>query len=146
MAMNEAIAAASRIYVDANCIIYFVERKDGLQTKIATLFSHAAETGKSLACSEIGIAECLHGAFKLRSGDLEAVYREIFHDIALFELCPLDGQRAMAAAKLGAEKSFRLVDALHFLAAIELGCEVLVTNDARIHSSHGLNVVHLRDL
>jgi predicted nucleic acid-binding protein len=144
--MNKAIEEASKIYLDANCIIYFVERADALQAKVAELIRYATDHGQGLACSEIGIAECLFGAFKMASDALEATYNEIFYDIALFDLCPLDGERAKQAAKLGAEKSLKLVDAMHFLAAIETQCDVLVTNDSRIRSSHGVRVVQLGDL
>lgn len=144
--MNSALATASRIYLDANCLIYFVERADGLQEKISTFIRNAVEGGRGLVCSEVGLAECLYGAFKAKSAELEAAYREIFFDIALFEICPLDGERAISAAKLGAEKSLKLVDAIHFLAALECGCEVFLTNDERIRSSHGVSVVRLKDL
>ena len=146
VAMNKAIEAASKIYLDANCIIYFVERTDELQARIAQLISYAGEHEQGLACSEIGVAECFYGAFKIGNQALEATYNDIFYNIALFELCPLDGDRAKEAARLGADKSLKLVDATHFLAAIELQCDVFVTNDARIRSSHGVHVVQLKDL
>lgn len=144
--MNEGIEKASKIYLDANCIIYFVERSDALQTKIVDLIRYSADKQQGLACSEVGVAECFYGAFKLGSSSLEATYNEIFYDIALFELCPLDGRRATDAARLGAEKSLKLVDALHFLAAVEMQCDVFVTNDDRIRSSHGVRVVQMKDL
>lgn len=144
--MNKAIEAASKIYLDANCIIYFVERADVLKERIAEVIDYAADHGKSLVCSEIGVAECLYGAFKLENAELQGAYNEIFYDIALFELCPVDGQRTKDAAKLGAEMSLKLIDAVHFLAAIELGCDVFVTNDERIRSSYGVQVVQLKDL
>lgn len=144
--MNKAIETASKIYLDANCIIYFVERTDELQARIAQLISYAGEHELGLACSEIGVAECLYGAFKMANQALEATYNDIFYNIALFELCPLDGDRAKEAARLGADKSLKLVDATHFLAAIELKCDVFVTNDARIRSSHGVQVVQLKEL
>ena len=144
--MNRAIAAASKIYLDANCIISFIERSDAFQQKIAELIRFATDQELGLACSEIGIAECLFGAFKFKSDDLAGVYHELFYDIALFELGPIDGERAIVAAQLGAEKSLKLIDALHFLCAIDMQCDVFVTNDERVHSSHGIKVVYLKDL
>lgn len=144
--MIEALAAAARIYLDANCIIYFVERSDERQAAITELIRSATQNGQTLACSEIGVAECLYGAFKLQDAALEATYHEIFYDIALLELCPVDGERSKAAARLGAEKALKLVDALHFAAAIEMQCDVFVTNDARFRSSYGIQVMQLDDL
>ena len=144
--MNEAIATASKIYLDANCIIYFIERTDETQSKISDLIRFATDKGLGLACSEIGIAECLYGAFKLKSEALASLYHEIFYQVGLLEIGPVDGERAIAAAQLGAEKSLKLVDALHFLSALEMRCDLFVTNDERIKSSHGMTVLRLQDL
>lgn len=144
--MNERLIGASRIYLDANCIIYFIERTDELQGKVAKVIQFAGENDRHLVCSEVGVAECLYGAFKAKSRELEAAYKEIFYDLGLFELCAVDGDRVKAAAKIGAEKGLKLVDALHFVAAMEMECEIFVTNDERFRSSHGVEVVQLKDL
>ena len=144
--MIEAIRAAKRLYLDANCLIYFIEREDAFQKKIADLIAYADQNGIELVCSEIGVAECFYGAFKLNSLSLEALYNELFYDIALFKLCPVDGERLTLAAKIGAEKGLKLVDAVHFLDAIEKECDVFVTNDNHFRSSHSVTVVPLADL
>jgi predicted nucleic acid-binding protein len=54
--------------------------------------------------------------------------------------------RARLAARIGARKGLKLVDAIHFSAALEPGCDVFVTNDSRIRSSDGLEVVLLENL
>jgi predicted nucleic acid-binding protein len=89
----------------------------------------------------LGIAECLYGAYKLNSDELEARYNEIFYDIALFEIAPVNGEQWKAAARVGARDGLKLVDALHFVAAVECQCAVFVTNDARFRSSDGVKVV-----
>jgi predicted nucleic acid-binding protein len=144
--MNEAIRAAQRLYLDSNCLIYFIERDDDLKEKIADLITYADQNKIELICSEIGVAECLYGAFKRNSEALEALYTEMFYDIALFKLCPVDGERLMLAAKLGAEIGLKLVDAVHFLAAIEKECDVFITHDDHFRSSHGVTVVPLATL
>ncbi len=141
--MNETIAAATRIYLDSNALIYFVERFEDLQRKVAGLIEHSVRSNKTLVMSEIGICECLCGARKMGSVALEERYREIFEDIALFEIVPLDGQRARAAALIGAEKGLKLVDAIHFVAAMERNCTVYATNDGRIRSSHGIEAIRI---
>ena len=144
--MTSDFEAASKIYLDANCIIYFIERADKYQEKMKDLIGFATDKGIGLACSEIGIAECLYGAFKLGSEALAGVYHEVFYEIGLFELSPVNGERAIAAAQLGAEKSLKLIDALHFHAALEMHCDIFLTNDERIQSSHGMTVVQLKNL
>jgi predicted nucleic acid-binding protein len=144
--MSDAYQRASRLYVDSNVLIYFVERADTRQAKIADAIAWAVQAGVAIVVSEIGVAECLYGAYKLQSAALEARYLEIFDEIALFEIAPVDGERLKAAAKLGAQKGLKLVDALHFLAAVENQCNVFVTNDLRFRSSHGVEVVQVATL
>jgi len=40
----------------------------------------------------------------------------------------------------------KLVDAAHFLAAVENQCDVFITNDARLRSSHGVEVIQVATL
>ena len=143
--MSEA-GRPRRCYLDSNALITFVERADEAQARIADFIARAIEDGGSIVISEVGVAECLYGAFALESEALEARYREIFYDIALFEIAPVDGERLIAAARLGASKGLKLVDALHFLAALETECAVFLTNDNRIRSSHGIDVVAVASL
>jgi len=106
----------------------------------------AVNSSVPIFVSEIGVAECFYGAFKRKSAELEAKYNEMFYEIALFELLPIDGERALLAARIGAEKGLKLVDALHFCAAVEANCSIFITNDRRFFSSHGVSVVQVKDL
>jgi predicted nucleic acid-binding protein len=144
--MSEGYRKASRLYLDSNALIYFVERADARQAKIGEALAWAVTAGAPIVISEVGVAECLYGAYKMRNAALEARYLEIFDDIALFEIAPLDGARLRAAAKLGAQQGLKLVDAAHFLAAMEYQCEAFITNDARFRSSHGVEVFQVQHL
>ena len=140
------LAQSRQIYVDANLIIYFFEREDDLRGKVAHLFNQAVLSGTPIVISEIGVAECLYGAFRLQSEALEKKYQEFFYDLALIRLEPVDGEKLVTAAALGASKGLKLVDAVHFAAAVEAGCDVFVTNDHRFNSSHGVTVLQLSEV
>lgn len=142
----EQIERASKIYFDANAIIYWLERVDALQEQITRVIDHAINTDVSLVVSEIGVAECLYGAYKLGSAALEQMYIEIFYDLQIFELVSVDDDSLKRAARLGADKGLKLVDALHFLAAVQTESNVFLTNDARFRTSHGVDVIYMRDL
>ena len=144
--MIEGFQSVEKIYLDTNSIIYFVECADALQQKIGSIIAAATQNNLALYVSYIGVAECMHGAFKAKSQTLADKYNEVFFDIALFNLVPVDNDRIISAAKLGAEKNLKLVDATHFLAAIEMECEVFLTNDRHFKSSHGITVLQVDDL
>ncbi len=140
------LAQARKLYVDANLIIYFFECEDDLHDRVANLLNQAVLVGTPIIVSEIGVAECLYGAFRLQNQALEKKYREFFYDLPLIRLETVDGEKLIAAAAFGASKGLKLVDAVHFAAAVETGCDVFVTNDRRFQSSHGVTVVQLRDI
>jgi len=139
-AMIETIANASRLYFDTNVLIYFVEGSEELSRPLRKLMEFARDAKLPMTMSEIGVAECLYGAYKLKSAALAAHYREIFDEIALFDLVPVDGERLRRAAQLGAEKGLKLIDVVHFLATVDTRCDVFVTGDSRIRSSRGVLV------
>ena len=144
--MSDRYRQASRLYLDSNALIYFVERADESRAKIADAIAWAVTAGVPIVVSEVGVAECLHCAYKLESAALEARHLEIFDEIALFEIAPIDGKRLKDAARLGAKKGLKLVDAAHFLAAVENQCDVFITNDARCRSSHGVEGIQVATL
>ena len=43
-------------------------------------------------------------------------------------------------------KRLKFIDALHLATAVQAGCQYLITNDAGISSSEGLEVISLADL
>ncbi len=73
--MNRAILAAEKIYVDTNIIIYFVEGNQEYQDIAAELFEYTVGNGIPLITSEITVAECLMGAYKIRNETLVQAYR-----------------------------------------------------------------------
>ncbi|HLN24011.1 MAG TPA: type II toxin-antitoxin system VapC family toxin [Patescibacteria group bacterium] len=141
--MNSAIARARKIYIDANIVIYFLEGDSEHQDKTAALFRHAEEHDIPLLTSEITIAECLYGAYKAGKVELVEQYRTLFHAVGLFQLIPVEGSIAERAAKIGADRRLKLIDALHVTSALGVGCDVFVTNDRGIKSMDGLRVVQM---
>jgi predicted nucleic acid-binding protein len=146
VAMIEAFRAATRIYLDTNIVIYLFERDDALQKKIAAIISQTTENDIEFYFSDVGVAECIYGAYKIQSDLLLQKYNESFYEVGLLNLVPVDSECVIAAAKIGAEKNLKLVDSIHFLAAIETGCEVFLTNDYRFKSSHGVKVLQLNEI
>ena len=142
----KAIAEADNVYFDSNAIIYFVERDDDLRRKIGDVFQIIEDNNIPMTASEIAVAECLHGAHKLKSAALAADYRALFDDIRAFNLVPVTRDILESAARLAPEYAMKLVDTIHFASAIAAGCDVLLTNDRKFRSGNGVRVIQLSDL
>lgn len=144
--MNKDIIQARRIYIDANIIIYFIEGWAGAQENIARFFSYVDEHNLRLVTSEITVAECLYGVYRAGRTELVERYKEIFDDIGAFDLVPVELGICEHAAKIGGAGNLKLIDAIHVTSAIEVGCDVFVTNDRGIKAMPTLKVVQLSSL
>ncbi|QGM45688.1 type II toxin-antitoxin system VapC family toxin [Methylocystis heyeri] len=138
--------SVSRAYFDTNAIIYFVEGHPEFQTKVADLWYALIERNACLVTSEIGVAECLFGAFRQGSRELEQGYERLFFQEDAFDIQPVNLEALIEAGRLGASQGMRLIDAIHFHAAATTKCEIFVTNDRRIRSNHGVRVIYISEL
>jgi predicted nucleic acid-binding protein len=141
-----SLDGVSRAYFDANAIIYFVEAHVEHQDKVADLWYALIERDASLVTSEIGVAECLFGAFRQESQLLERSYERLFFQDEIFDIQPVNLEALIEAGRFGARLGLRLIDAVHFHAATTAKCDIFVTNDRRIRSSHGMRVIRIGEL
>jgi predicted nucleic acid-binding protein len=142
----EAIARARRVYVDSNVFIYFLESAPGMQEAARRIFAIAEKTNAPLITSELTLAECLYGAYKLRDEALAHRYRSLFQQRPALVLAGIDMTVLDAAAKIGPQSGLKLMDAIHVATAVEADCDVFATNDARIRDWRELQVVQLATL
>ena len=146
MARTDWIQPESLIYLDANIIVYFIERRDALQEKVADVLRHGVASGCRFAVNEAGLAECFFGVFKSESRELQRAYEAFFRETTLIDLLGVDGPLLMRAARLGASAGLKLLDATHAVSAIEAGASHLLTNDGAMERTPGLAVVLLSEL
>lgn len=144
--MNNDLAGARKIYIDANIIIYFVEGNVAFQDKVMSVFEYADKNDIPLMTSEISVAECLYGAHRFDREELTEKYEWIFRDSDMIHLVPVELGICEAAAKIGARNRFKLIDAIHFASAIGVECDVFITNDKGIKSADSLRVMQISDL
>lgn len=135
----------TRLYLDSNIVIYYVQGEDHRQKQVDTLLPDALSRNIELICNEIVVCACLYGAYRLGRPDVESAYRSLFFEAGIITVVPADFRLLDAAARIGAAKGLKLLDASHYCSAIDFGCECLVTNDAKFASSEELRVIQLRD-
>jgi predicted nucleic acid-binding protein len=130
----------STVYLDSNIVIYFVEESAAYSMRAKQFISRLVADGAKLITSELTVAECLYKPY--RDGDLDGVelFRAMFNS-DLIGLYPLTGDLAIRATEHGGELQLKLVDCIHYVSALEAGCDFFVTADARFRSSQFLEVV-----
>ncbi len=133
------------VYVDANAIIYSVERVEPYRTLLAPMWE-AARVGRfTLASSELVALETLVKPLRYGNARLEMLFRSILAT-AEMGLIPATLETWEDAARIRAETGLATPDALHVATALQVGCALFITNDTDFRRAQGLPVVVLDDL
>ena len=124
-------AKAVIVYLDTNCVIYFVERNPTWCPKVIARVANFRAARDELSVGDLTRAECLVGPFKSGDAALEARYQAFFGDLDIHVLS-LTAAVCERAARIRAAYPFKLPDALHLATAIVHGCGMFLTNDAKL--------------
>ena len=134
-----------RIALDSNVLIYLTEN-DAARADAAALIVDSISEGRTEGfLSSAGLSEVLVGP--ARSGDGAAFERlaATVRDIGL-QVVALDATAAEDAAWIRGRSGMGLPDAMHVACARAAGATAFVTNDRKISSRPGLDVLYLDDL
>lgn len=141
--MTIDLVAGSAVYVDSNVFIYFIEKVPERFGPVQEVFTLLAERQARVLTSELAIAECLYLPARGKNWKLVAVYDVFFGKTGDIAVLPLSGALAKSASLLGGNLGLKLLDAIHYVTAIEAGCAAFLTGDRRIRSSSSLRVIHV---
>jgi predicted nucleic acid-binding protein len=134
-----------RIYFDTNPLIYFVEGHDRFSDAVQPLFEWIDE-GVFRACtSQLTLTELLIKPWRDNLPDVIAAYQGLVLDSGSFSVFGLSEATFLLAAKVGGTMGLRTPDALHLTVALEQRCSYFITNDKRIRSVPGLEVIQVSD-
>lgn len=140
------LPAAGRVYVDAQIVIYSVDRHP-LYAPVCDPLWQAVQAGTlTVVSSELMLLETLVGP--LRSGDVAlAARREGVWSQPNTQLLPITQDILRDAAGLRAVfPALRTPDAIHAATARFHGCALFLTNDKGLRRVTGLHVVLLDDV
>lgn len=133
------------VYVDANSIIYTVERHPIYAPLLEPLWLAAQARTIEVISSELALMECLIGPLKRADAILEKNYQNALLGTDM-RLLPITQSVLREAAQLRATTKLRTPDAIHAASSQQAGCVLFVTNDVGFRSVAGLPVVILDDL
>ncbi len=135
------IGPQALVYVDSNIFIYFVEGEDRLFAKANAFFAHIDIVGARLATSEMTLAECLYKPNFDQNALLIETYENLLESNDEVLKIELSGRLAKQAAIIGGRIGLKLMDAIHYVSALESGCDFLVTADTQFRSGPALTVL-----
>jgi predicted nucleic acid-binding protein len=138
------VPSSGIVYIDTSCIIYSVERHADYYPLLLPLWIAAKSGEIQIVSSQLTIMESLTGP--LRSGNPLAVeeYEELFRE-SYIRFYAVSESILRDAATLRARTSLRTPDAIHGATALQVGANLLVTNDAHFSQLSGISIAILKD-
>jgi predicted nucleic acid-binding protein len=133
------------VYLDANPIIYSVEKHPVFGPLLQPLWQAAQAKTIEVVSSDLVLMESLVGP--LKSGDtvLEKVYEQALLGTDI-RLLPITQAILREAARLRVSTRLKTPDAIHAATASAAGCGLFITNDAGFRGIASLPLVILGDL
>jgi predicted nucleic acid-binding protein len=139
------VPAAGLVYLDANSVIYSVEKHPVYWPLLQPLWQAAKGKSIELVSSELTLMETLIGPLKAGDTALATAYEQLFHQ-AQTRLLPITQPILHEGARLRATTKLRTPDALHAATALQACCVLFVSNDVGFRGVRGLPLVILDDL
>lgn len=142
-----ALSLGDRIYIDANILIYTVERVPPYLAVLDDFWRRVSVDGISVVTSELTVMETLIGPLKSGDTTLETLFRRALFSSPDLKLAPITLPLLERAASIRANlPSLRTPDAIHLATCLEVGCTLLFTNDPAFRRAGLTNTVVLSDL
>ena len=136
----------SRVYIDTNIFIYFLER-DVRYFDVIVPFFQLFESGKALAYTgDVAVAETLYKPYQVGDGERVQTLLAFFGNDEFITVLQHDTQVFHLAAQLAAKRKMKLIDALHYATAQSAGCRFILTNDTGFASDDFIEVIAPRYL
>ena len=133
------------VYLDANGLIYSVERVEPYRTLLEPLWQAAQDGAVTIVSSPILIVEALVKPLRDGNTEIEMQYRELFEANAV-RFLDVSYPMFEDAARLRAVARLTTPDAIHAATALRAGCSLFVTNDTDFRRVEALPVAVLDDL
>ncbi len=140
------LPTSGKVYLDANSIIYSVERIEPYRTLLDPLWQAAGLESFGIISSELTLLEVLVRPFKTGDRQLEAGFRALLQRSSDVSLIAVTRPVLEQAARLRATVGLKTPDAIHAATALRAGAALFITNDAAFRRVPGLPVVTLGDL
>ena len=140
-----AALGAGPVAIDTAIFIYLVEEHPVFLSAARSLFVKADHGGLEIVTSAVTLLEVLVIPFRVGNDALAARYEAILTNSRGIRLMEIDRAQLRMAARFRAAYRMRTPDALQLAAALSTGCSSLVTNDRRLPSVPGLQVLQLSD-
>jgi predicted nucleic acid-binding protein len=144
--LDDALSGVTGLGFDTPPFIYFIERHPQHLQILRQVFSRIDQGAILGFTSVITLTEVLTKPKQAGDIAVEREYIDLLTRSRNFTTLPIDNGMAVRAADLRARYSLRTPDAIQVAASISVGCNALLTNDARFRRVTELRILILDEL
>ncbi len=126
---DRRVAAAGRVGLDTNALIYFLDRTEPYYPLVATVFGLAEDGRVEIVVPALAETELLVGLIRRDNAAAQARLELLLDRFPGLTVASLDRAAAAAAARLRAALDLSTPDALLIGTAAAAGCRAVVGND-----------------
>lgn len=145
MGMLNAIAG-SRVYLDANVVIYAIEGFAPTAAALQALFARFDRGELHAITSELTLAETLVKPIRDSNPSARDAYERLLRSSAALTVAPVTRDVLIRAAVIRASSTLKLPDASHAATALAAACTTFLTNDQGFAAVAALPVLPLSRL
>ena len=123
------LPASGPVYLDADVIIYSVEKIEPYWSLLQPLWQAAQAGDFLLVGSDLLVLETLVKPIQAGDKELEQIFRQLLLASAEVQLYPITRPVLDQAVQLRAGLNLKSPDAIHAATALSVGCTLFLTND-----------------
>ena len=132
-----------RAYFDSNIFIYLIEGFDKFEQELLQIRDSIAFAESEIVTSELTLCEVLVAPFRRNNPTLVARYRQFIEVSGAFQVQATGRETYVRASLYRAQSGMKTADAIHMATAVEMNCDVFVTNDGRIKAPNNIQILSL---
>lgn len=111
--------------------------------RLASLFEQIAAQRIPVFTSELTLAECLVMPYKTGNTVLGNLHQQHLHTHAGLECVAVSREALQEAARLCATSNMKLPDVIHVATALQMQCDLFLSNDQGIRLSDAIQLLTL---
>ena len=135
-----------RVYIDANYLIYFLDRAESYFDIVAPIFQACDHSDFLGFTGDAAVCEVMVHPYRNKSPSEIARGKSLFSRPGFLTVLRHDADTFDLTAQIRAGSNMRFLDALHYATALQAGCKYLLTNDHDFKSTVTLEVISIQSL
>lgn len=146
MKVDAALQGVTRLFLDTAPVIYYIEKHPNHVAASTAIFNLIDQGVITAVLSPVTLAECLVVPQRLGLVTLQQDFISLITYGRNTDFVHIDDSCAVVASELRVRYNLSLLDALQVAAALNSGCEALLTNDVLLRRVSEIRILLMDDL